>query len=394
MDYNPPALSLDPKKQGDFYAPTIGSYDRWAIRYGYTPFGPAEPVVAMAKGSEATAPAWTPDAEVRALQNIAAEAAEPSHLYGTDEDAGFGGLGLDPTVSRYDQTDDPLGWARERVALINGLFDSLDTRMVAPGQGYSRLRSTFADLLTDRWYALLVTTKYLGGAMTARDHRGDPAARPAFVTVPAKTQREALRFITEAGFGEKAYRFTPELLSHLGPDRWRHWGSNPGSEGRIDFPLHDWATAQQAALLGQLLDPVVLERIRDAELRATETEPTVTIPELFATLTSSIWAEVGYPGVGGQPSLPRNITSIRRDLQRLYLNSLIRMLVNPLPDTPEDARTLSRATLADLATALDRAMARRTTELDSYTRAHLVDSRERISQALNAQMFQNTGLTR
>jgi hypothetical protein len=39
-------------------------------------------------------------------------------------------------------------------------------------------------------------------------------------------------------------------------------------------------------------------------------------------------------------------------------------------------------------------MARRTTELDSYTRAHLVDSRERITQALNAQMFQNTGMTR
>jgi uncharacterized protein DUF4953/uncharacterized protein DUF5117/uncharacterized protein DUF5118 len=394
MDYNPPALSLDPKQQGDFYAPTIGSYDRWAIRYGYTPLGLSDPVIGMAKGSERLASSWTPEVEVRALQNIAAEAAEPSHLYGTDEDAGFGGLGLDPTVSRYDQTDDPLGWARERVTLINGLFDSLDTRMVAPGQGYARLRATFADLLTDRWYALLVTTKYLGGAMTARDHRGDPAARPAFVTVPATVQRDALRFIAEAGFGANAYRFPPALLSHLGPDRWRHWGTNPSSDGRIDFPLHDWATTQQSSLLAQLLDPVVLERIRDAELRATEREPTVTIPELFATLTAAIWTEIGYPGPDGRTALPQNVSSVRRDLQRLYLNNLIRMLVNPLPDTPEDARTLARATLTDLAAGLDRALARRTTELDAYTRAHLVDSRERITQALNAQMFQNTGLTR
>jgi hypothetical protein len=394
MDYNPPALSLDPKQQGDFYAPTIGSYDRWAIRYGYTPLGPIQPVFAMAKGSERLAAAWTPETEVKALQSIAAEAAHPSHLYGTDEDAGFGGLGLDPTVSRYDQTDDPLGWARERVTLINGLFDSLDTRMVAPGQGYARLRATFADLLTDRWYALLVTTKYLGGAMTARDHRGDPAARPAFVTVPAAMQRQALRFITEFGFGEHAYRFPPALLSHLGPDRWRHWGSNPAVVGRIDFPLHDWATTQQSTLLGQLLDPVVLERIRDAELRATDSAPTVSIPELFATLTAAIWTEIGYSSPGGQAGVPRNVASVRRDLQRLYLNSLIRMLVNPLPDTPEDARTLARATLADLGTGLERAIARRTVELDSYTRAHLVDSRERITQALNAQMFQNTGITR
>jgi hypothetical protein len=225
--------------------------------------------------------------------------------------------------------------------------------------------------------------------MTARDHRGDPSARPAFVTVPAPMQRQALAFIADAGFGERAYRFTPELLSHLGPDRWRHWGSTPGADGRIDFPLHDWAMAQQGALLNQLLDPVVLSRMRDAELRATNSEPTVTIPELFTTLTAAIWSELGYPRADGRSAIGRNITSVRRDLQRMYLNSLIRMVVNPLPDTPEDARTLARMTLADLATQLDRA---RRLELDTYTRAHLIDSRERITQALNAQMFQNAGL--
>jgi Met-zincin/Domain of unknown function (DUF5117)/Domain of unknown function (DUF5118) len=390
MDYSPASLSADPRKQGDYYAPTIGSYDRWAIRYGYLPLGghQSQP---LAKGSERVAPDWAPEAELKALRSIAAEAADPAHLYGTDEDAGFGGLGLDPTVSRYDQTDDPLGWARDRVALINGLFDSLPARMVAPGEGYSRLRAAFTDLLNDRWYATLVTTKYLGGATTARDHRGDPAARPAFVTIPAPVQREALAFIAEAGFGERAYNFSPGLLSQLGPDRWRHWGSAPGADGRIDFPLHTWAMTQQSALLGQLLDPAVLARIRDAELRATDRDPTVTIPELFATLTSAIWAEVGFTAADGKPAVARNITSVRRDLQRMYLNSLIRMIVNPLPDTPEDARTLARVTLTDLAAQLDRT---RRTELDPYTRAHLMDSRERITQALHAQMFQNAGITR
>jgi hypothetical protein len=390
MDYSPPSLSLDPRKQGDYYAPTIGTYDRWAIRYGYTPLGTSQSG-GVAKGSGALVPDWQPEAELKGLRSIAAEASAPSHLYGTDEDAGFGGLGLDPTVSRYDQTDDPLGWARERVMLINSLFDSLPVRMVAPGQGYARLRAAFTDLLNDRWYATLVTTKYLGGAMTARDHRGDPSARPAFVTVPAAVQRQALAFIAEAGFGEPVYRFSPALLSHLGPNRWRHWGSMPGADGRIDFPLHDWAMAQQSALLGQLLDPVVLSRIRDAELRAADGEPTVTIPELFATLTAAIWAETGYPGPDGKPGMARNIVSVRRDLQRLYLNTLVRMIVNPLPGMPEDARTLARATLADLGAQLDRT---RPSELDTYTRAHLVDSRERIAQALHAQMFQNAGMMR
>ena len=391
MDYSPPALSLDPREQGDYHSATIGTYDRWAIRYGYSTLGSRDLAAASAKGSGAAPPVWTPDVEINALRAVAAEAAKPSHLYGTDEDAGFGGLGLDPTVSRYDQTSDPLDWARDRVTLIDGLFDSLDTRMVAPGEGYARLRGAFTDLLNDRWYAILVTTKYLGGATTARDHRGDPSARPALVTVPAARQREALAFLTDAGFGEQAYRFRPELLSRLGPDRWRHWGSNPGASGRIDFPVHGWAMAQQSALLRQVLDPVVLSRIRDAELRAIEGEATVTIPELFTTLTRAIWAEAyATPGI----TAPRNIASVRRDLQRLYLNSLIQMMVNPLPDTPEDARTLARATLAGLGAELHRALLRRGVELDPYTKAHLVDSRERISQALNAQLIQTAGTAR
>ncbi|HWN17665.1 MAG TPA: zinc-dependent metalloprotease [Gemmatimonadales bacterium] len=392
MDYSPPALSLDPEKQGDYHASTIGTYDRWAIRYGYASLGPRELAAANGKGSSSVSPLWTPDAEINALRTVAREAADPTHLYGTDEDAGFGGLGLDPTVSRYDQTSDPLEWARDRVTLINGLFDSLDTRMVAPGESYARLRTAFSDLLNDRWYALLVTTKYLGGATTARDHRGDPSGRPALTTVPAARQREALAFITQAGFGEQAYRFRPDLLSQLGPDRWRHWGSTPGADGRIDFPVHTWALAQQSSLLGQLLDPAVLARIRDAELRAQDNEPTVAIPELFATLTRAIWSEAAYPAAGSA-AVPRNITSVRRDLQRLYLNSLIRMIVSPLPETPEDARTLARATLADLRGELDRAMARQM-QLDPYTRAHLADSKERISQALSAQMIQTAATAR
>jgi hypothetical protein len=203
MDYSPPALATDPRRQAHFYSPTIGSYDRWAITYGYAGAG-TDPSADLrgAKGGTTPAAAWTPEVELNALRAIASQAADPDHLYGSDEDAGFGGYGLDPTVSRYDQTADPLRWARERVGLIDWLVDSLETRVVAPGQGYGRLRSAFTDLLNDRWYALLLTTKYLGGAAIARDHRGDPDARASVVTVPADRQREALAFIADAGFGD------------------------------------------------------------------------------------------------------------------------------------------------------------------------------------------------
>ena len=393
MDYSPPALALDPARQGDYYPPTIGSYDRWAIAYGYADVVTSPPASSVAKGAGASAGVWTPDVEINGLRAIASQAADPAHLYGTDEDAGFGALGLDPTVSRYDQTGDPLGWARQRVALIDGLFDSLETRVVAPGQGYGRLRAVFTDLLNDRWYALLVTTKYLGGATTSRDHRGDPGARPPVVNVPAAQQRAALAFLADAGFGERAYRFRPALLSRLGTDRWMHWGVSPGADGRPDFPLLDWATTQEGSLLGQLLDPAVLARIRDAELRAEPGEATVGLPELFGSLTQAIWAEAGA-GVRTRLVQPRNVGAVRRDLQRLYLNALIQMAVSPAPGTPEDARALARMTLAGLGGDIDRALTGSRPEMDAYTRAHLTDARERISRALDAQMIQTTTYSR
>ncbi len=361
MDYNPPAITLDRGKQGDYYSTTVGTYDRWAIGYGY-----------------ATVGGDSPDAEHPGLARLAAEAADPEHAYASDEDAGFAGFGLDPNVTRWDQTSDPVGWAKDQVTLINRMFDSLEIRLVAPGEGYPRLRAGFTDLLFQRWFATLVTTKYLAGVYTARDHRGDPNARPAFTAVPAAKQREALAFIADAGLGEQAYRFRPDLLNRLAPSRWWHWGTNPFGEGRIDFPLHDWAQVFQGTLVDLLLDPGVLARIRDNELRAAPGTPVVTIPEVLRTMTNAIWAEAGTLGAA------RNTGSIRRDLQRTYLVELLRMIVNPAPGTPEDARTVARVTLTDLSGRLGRALG--ASGLDGYTRAHYADSRSRIEQALSAQV--------
>jgi hypothetical protein len=392
MDYDPPAVASPRGQQGDYYAGTIGSYDRWAIQYGYAPVRADQHAPAKGGGAEA-GESWTPDLELNALRALAARASEPGNMYASDEDAGFGSFGIDPTVSRYDQTDDPLGWARDRVGLIDSMFDSLETRIVASGEAYPRLRNAFTDLLSARWYATLVASKYVGGVITSRDHRDDPGARPPFVNVPAAKQREALAFVTQAGFGEGAYRFRPELLSRLAPERWMHWGSNPVGD-RIDFPLHEWALSQETGLLNQLLDPSVLARLRDAELRAADEKSVLSIPDLFDALTSAIWAEAGYRPDGRAPRAPRNTGSVRRDVQRLYLANLIRLVVNPLPDTPEDARAIARQTLTELGTTIDRALARPGVQLDAYTRAHLADSRDRIDQALAAELIQQPGLAR
>ena len=298
MDYSPPALSLGPAaSRATSTPPTIGSYDRWAItlRLRRARAGRARSAP-MAKGSEAIAPDWSArrGAQRRSAPSRPRRPTRRTSTAPMRTPASAGSASIPPSPATTRPTTRWAGRASGST-LINWLFDSLDTRMVAPGQGYARLRSAFTDLLNDRWYALLVTTKYLGGATTARDHRGDPGARPAFVTVPAARQREALAFIAEAGFGEKAYRFRPELLSQLGPDRWRHWGSSPGADGRIDFPLHDWAMAQQGCAAGPAArsrgagpDP---RRGAPRHGRRADRRPARAVRHPHAR---PIWTEVGY----------------------------------------------------------------------------------------------------
>jgi hypothetical protein len=76
----------------------------------------------------------------------------------------------------------------------------------------------------------------------------------------------------------------------------------------------------------------------------------------------------------------------------LYLARLLQIVVTPEPGMPEDARTVARATLASLSGALGRAVVP-ANELDGYTQAHYADSRQRIEQALNAQVVQPLGPT-
>ena len=203
MDYSPPALAADPARQGDYYAPTIGSYDRWAIAYGYADVtNGAGHALDAPRARARTPPRGRPRS--RSTGSAPSPRRRPTRPTSTapTRTRASAASGSIPTVAATIRPTTRSGWARGRVALIDGLFDSLETRVVAPGQSYGRLRTAFTDLLNDRWYALLVTTKYLGGATTSRDHRGDPGARPAVVNVPAAQQRAALTFLADAGFGE------------------------------------------------------------------------------------------------------------------------------------------------------------------------------------------------
>lgn len=347
MEY--PTVNLDALgKGGYFYNPGAGSYDLWAISYGYTH-----------------------DAARAAA--IAREAAKPGHAYGTDEDARGPGA-LDPTVNVYDLGADPLAWGKSRAKLIAGLWPTLPDNVLEDNARYADLTDAYRTLLTEYARALAPAVKYIGGQYQYRDHVGDPNGRAPFVNVPKERQREALEFLREFAFDENAFALPREVLARFGANRWSHWGENNTWSGRIDFPLLEQVLGLQTTLLNQVTDAFVFARIRDAEQKFGAAE-VLTVPELMLGLTRSIWSEVWTGGA-------RSIPATRRDLQRAYLDRMTAILVTPPSRMPADARAVARMRLQDL----DRRIAARVSaaSLDDYTRAHLLESRARIAKALDA----------
>ena len=349
MEY--PSVNIAPKgkQTGPYYTPGVGSYDRWAISYGYTPD------------------------EARA-QALARQVADPRHLYGTNAESGGAGA-LDPTINPYDLGDDPLAWGKERTAILLELLNDLPAKVLADNSAYSDLATAFNGIMNEYARAVAPAIKHLGGSYINRDHMGDPAGRLPFVNVPRAKQREALDFIVERVFAPTALTVAPATLQRMGSNRWLHWGTNTTYNGRLDFPYHEGVLGFQAATLANLLNPFRLARIRDGETKY-GAATMVTIPELMGTLTQSIWTEAWGPA-------PRATSAVRRDLQRAYIDQMTQIVVQPAPRTPADARSVARSQLRDLNRRIGTAIARGTT-LDAYTRAHLEESSARIQKALSA----------
>ncbi len=345
MEYPSPNIAPRGEENGHYYSVNAGSYDRWAISYGYTPSN-------------------------EKAKEIAREAAKPGHAYGTDEDARGGGA-IDPTVNVYDLGKDPLAWGKQRADLVKDLYDELPQFVLADNVPYYEVTNAFNSLLFNYARALSTGVKYIGGQYQYREHKGDPNERGPFVPVPKAKQQDALNFLIDYGFNDKAFTVPQDVMQLFGANRWSHWGSNTTFRGRIDYPYYEQVLGLQRGILNQLTHPMRFAKIRDAELKYGANN-VVGIPEVVDRLTRAIWSEVW--------STNRNISTSRRDLQRAYIDRMTEIITDAPNRTPADARAIARMKLSELRGRIGTNY----NGLDAYTRAHLTESRARIDRALQA----------
>ncbi len=364
MDYTPINYRYESGEiQGDYAMTDIGPYDFWAIEYGYTFID-------------------------KDLPEILKRCSEPELQYATDEDT----TGPDPLARRYDFSSDPLDYAKEQMKLVKLYRGRILEKFVKDGDSWAKARRGYELTLSLQTRAANMMANWVGGAFVNRDKKGDPGDRPPVEVVPAKQQREALKFVIATAFNDEAYGLTPKLLERMSVDKWLDGGSHSSMSNEATWPIHDRILGVQASALTWLMNPTTLRRVYDNELRLPEDEDTLTLPELLESVNQAVWSELDQECPDGRNDRKPMISSLRRNLQREHMQRLLDLILESSDDTAayKPISNLARMELRTLSGRIAATLDRCGKKMDAYTKAHLMEIKEHIDRALEAGYTYNT----
>jgi hypothetical protein len=350
MEYNAVNIALRGEKQGAYGMKTLGPYDYWAIEYGYKEIAP--------------------DQEDKALKRIAARSNEPLLAYATDEDNAFS---VDPEANQGDLGNDPLEFARRRIILVQEMWDRWQSRKLKPDDNYTVYRRVVERGLIAMTGTSTNVAKYIGGVTTLRDHVGSPRA-PLTPVDPAK-QRAALKIIADGLFSADSFRFKPEFMRRVQVD-WMDRNDNYDlglSTPDVDYSLNTQVLNAQRKVLGQLMSDQVAQRILDSEVKVDDPRKVLHLSDVYETLKASIWSEL---------RTGREITPLRRNLQREHLTRVAGALLRSGGSMPADARALLREEAKTLRREI--AAAQGNAGYSKEAKAHLAEAVTQLDEALKA----------
>ena len=354
MDYTPYNISPKGEKQGEYVMSTLGSYDYWAIEFGYKQFAPGQ--------------------EAQGLAQILAKASQPELQYDSDEDAGYGSMGgVDPMVNRFDLGSDPLAYYKLRMKLSRELWDRLQNMNLATGDSYERLTRSFRSGFNQLTRVAPLAAKYIGGVHIRRERAGSKIG--VFEPVSSAKQKEALALITKDFFGTDSFKFKPEFIARLATDRLER----TEADGSMQTSVVRLVAGVQKEILDHVYSPAVATRLAEVGMKVNDPKETLGLSDVYDSLQEAIWSEAKN---GQETSL------IRRNLQREQLRRMADVLVKPAGPWPADARSIMRENARQLVGVLEKANAK--LGLSKTTRAHYADSLDTLNASLKASMQRAT----
>jgi len=291
MDY--PDINFAPlgKPQTQFFETSPGPYDDWAIDYAYS----------QALGD--------PTAEKARLQAILARSSEPGLAFGNDADSTSSpGRGIDPRVAIFDQSNDPVRYEADRIALLKASLASLEQRFVKPDQSRQELYDAFRQIMIAWRRSASTLALPIGGVYVDRDWSQTGAGKASYTPVGLATQRAAMQALSRDIFAPDAFDIPPTLYAEL-QQQPRGYDFFSKTE---DPKIHDQVLGIQKNVLDHLLHPVLLQRITDTRLYGNQ----YPVSAMMTDLTDAVF----------QADLKGDVNSFRQNLQMEYVNRLAAMV--------------------------------------------------------------------
>ena len=237
MDYYGPRVKIRADGTADLsdaYMQGTGSYDRFAIEWGY---------------SEGKADATAAEERAR-LDAIVKASIAKGVVWGNYQD---------PRWNAYDDGPDPVTWLKEVLPVRDALLARYGARMLRPGQPNSQLASRFALVYLFHRYALAAAINVVGSAEIPLSVAGDGQATLAIW--PADRQKEAVRLAVSA-LNPAKLEVPPKLWRALVPTE--NSGDDPerfSSSAGYLFSPQDGGRAVAEVVVGGLLNPERMQRL-------------------------------------------------------------------------------------------------------------------------------------
>jgi hypothetical protein len=300
MDYLAPNIQIEngALDLSNAYPKDVGSYDRLAIQWGYTP-----------------------EANATRLDAIVREGYAGGIFYPLEGD---------PRWAEYDWGPDPERWLATTQEVRRVILDRFGVGQLKPGEWVYELQERFNLLYLYHRFGIQAAQKFIGGQYQASAVAGDGQTPLAWV--PAARQKEALGLLLTAL--EPANLDIPEaiLAVLVSPP-------NDTPRSREQFPSAAGSTFDRltaARILAALIVDPLLDPERAARLCLASGPDALTLEGMLARLISATW--------GAPPEASPRLSGLRRLAQREVLDAMMDLAARPESSPEVRAAVVARLT--------------------------------------------------
>ncbi|QTE21941.1 zinc-dependent metalloprotease [Polaribacter cellanae] len=344
MDYARFNYIAQPEDKGVALMPNIGTYDKYAISWGYRPI-----LDKSAEDEKEILDGW-----------ILKHAGDPMYRFGHQQATGV----VDPSSQTEDLGDDAIKASMYGIKNLKRILPRLEEWTSEKGENYDELSTMYGQLLGQFNRYMGHVSANIGGVY--ENFKASDQAGAVYTYVPKAKQKEALQFVINELFKTPEWMLDENIFSKT---------EFSGSVERV--------RSMQARTLNNILDAGRMARMIENE--TLNGSSAYTLVNMMRDVRKGIWSEI-YSG--------RSIDTYRRNLQRAHLDRLDYLLnkagsqkginrgylkISGINVNQSDVKSVARGELKRLRRDVKAASNRGNT----LTRYHLQDVVDRIDAILD-----------